>query len=71
MKVTRKLRTMTLTEHISWAALLGLNERPDELRYEGGSWVAEDSWDTDQPADEAWDIIWPQATIIEVHPPAI
>jgi hypothetical protein len=71
MKVERKLRKMTLTEHIGWAELLGLVERPDELRYDGGSWVVVDVGGADEPEEAAWEIVWPQATIVEVHPPAL
>ena len=67
MRVTRKLRTMTLQEHISWAELLGLNERPDELRYDGGAWVAADEADDEQEPD-GWRLDWPTAVIVEVHP---
>ena len=70
MRATRKLRKMTLTEHISWAELLGLDERPDELRYDGRSWVATDEATADRTEPEAWEIIWPRAVVVEVHPSA-
>jgi hypothetical protein len=63
-----KLGTMRLDEHISWAELLGERERPDELRYDGRSWVGADEGGDDLPVGETWTRGWPTAVIIEVHP---
>lgn len=70
MMAATKHRTMRLDEHISWAELLGERERPDELRYDGRSWV-EAGEGTDQPVAETWTRGWPTAVIIEVLPPAL
>jgi len=69
MRATRQLRKMTLTEHISWAELLGLDERPDELRFDGGSWVAANEAGEAGQEPEEWKLDWPTAVIVEVQPP--
>lgn len=68
MRITKKLRTMRLDEHISWAELLGEPERPDELRYDGASWVSANEGGDDQPVADTWNRGWPSAVIIEVYP---
>jgi len=68
MEIKRRIWKTRLTEHISWAELLGLRERPDELRFDGGSWVAAGEGGADQPVAEVWETGWPTAIIVEVLP---
>ena len=68
MKAHRNRGTMRLDEPISWAELLGEQERPDELRFDGKAWSSSRSADGDEGIGEIWTRDWPSAVIIEIDP---
>ena len=66
MRVTRELKKISMREPITWTELLGMDERPDELRYEDGSWVVRGGAEPDEDDGKVWQIAWPTAVVVEV-----